>query len=102
MENAKLDSQTFIAGGSERGEMSENPGNSNRGDAAAGTDEKEPLYYIYEPPPADVLNVNGNRFSGDFFRFFTPENAGKYFRLERLENGDITIETISGDLVRPT
>ena len=54
------------------------------------------LRFSYDPVE-DVLTVEGNRFSGDFFRFFAgyEELKGKLFQLVRRDpNGEITIKVV--------
>jgi hypothetical protein len=42
----------------------------------------------------DVLTIEGNKFSGDFFRFFRQNNEGRAFMLERVNDGDIWIRVL--------
>jgi len=52
-----------------------------------------PLKFSYAGYPVDVFTIEGNKFSGDVFRFFGAAlNVGKLFRLVSVEDGVITIK----------
>ncbi len=42
----------------------------------------------------DELTVEGNKWSGDFFRFFQGRNVGKAFVLDQAENGSVWIREL--------
>jgi hypothetical protein len=45
-------------------------------------------------PITDEITIEGNRFSGDFFRWFNVSKPGQVFRLVTVERGNITIEAL--------
>jgi hypothetical protein len=49
-----------------------------------------PLKFEYDSV-RDVLTVEGNRFAGEFFRFFRPVNENQVFRLTKAADGLIQI-----------
>jgi hypothetical protein len=54
------------------------------------------LSFSYEPPPTDVLTVEGVKYAGGLFRYLGPFGAvGDCFRIAKREDGVIWLETIS-------
>jgi hypothetical protein len=54
-------------------------------------EDKHPIAVRYDFYRDQVI-VDGLRFSGDVFRFFSERNEGKLFRLVKVEGGSITIQ----------
>jgi hypothetical protein len=52
-----------------------------------------PLNFKYDAI-SDVMTIEGNRFSGDFFRYFNMTSPQAVFRIVEIANGNITIEKV--------
>ena len=42
----------------------------------------------------DQLTIEGNIFSGDFFRFFQPRSVGRAFVIDKIADGSIWIREL--------
>ena len=52
-----------------------------------------PLNFKYDAIQ-DVMTIEGNRFSGDFFRYFNMTSPQAIFRMLENSNGNIVIERV--------
>lgn len=61
-------------------------------DKGAIMEDIEPLEIKYEPPPVDIVTINGVRYTGEFFRFLAFPDPNLVYSFERFrEDGVLTI-----------